>query len=64
VTAFHVPERGATAANVWLPILLLLAIVIVLGVQPEPMMQLAGKGAGTLIDPTGYIRSVLGVAAQ
>jgi multicomponent Na+:H+ antiporter subunit D len=64
LTTFTVPAPGMTGANVWIPLLVLLAFVILLGVQPEPMMQLAGKGAASLTDPLGYLRSVFGEAAQ
>jgi multicomponent Na+:H+ antiporter subunit D len=64
LTSFKVPAAGAGGLSIWLPLLALLAIVVALGVQPEPMMQLAQKGAITLSEPAGYLRSVFGEAAQ
>lgn len=56
-------KKGAVAVNdmgLWMPIGLLTALVVFFGLQPEGMMQLALKGAGGLLDPTGYVRSVFG----
>lgn len=63
LAARAVPARAA-GADAWLPILALLSIVVLLGLQPEAMMQVANQGAGTLLDPIGYVRSVFGEAAQ
>lgn len=64
LTSVLVPAPGMTSASIWLPIGLLLGLVILLGVQPEFMMQVSGRGASTLTEPLGYLRSVFGGAVQ
>jgi multicomponent Na+:H+ antiporter subunit D len=64
LVAFAVPAPEAVGANVWLPIGVLLGLVVLLGVQPEFMMQVSGRGASTLSEPMGYLRSVFGEVAR
>ena len=55
------PDDPAVAqAAIWLPLGLLLALVVLIGIYPEPMFQLAGRAATGLVDPLGYVRSVFG----
>lgn len=53
-------DPALTRAAIWLPLGLLLALVVLLGVLPETMFQIAGRGAGGLVDPLGYVRAVFG----
>ncbi len=53
-------DPGLAKAAVWLPLGVLLALVLLLGVLPEPMFQITGRGAGGLVDPLGYVRAVFG----
>ncbi|MBA5779059.1 Na+/H+ antiporter subunit D [Stappia sp. F7233] len=49
-----------TRAAVWLPLGVLLTLVVLLGVLPEPFFQISGRGASGLVDPLGYVRAVFG----
>ncbi|MBC2858813.1 Na+/H+ antiporter subunit D [Stappia sp. 28M-7] len=64
LTASLVVPREVGGAAVWLPIALLLGLVVVIGLQPEFMMQVAQRGATTLVEPLGYLRSVFGDIVQ
>ncbi|MCA1300827.1 Na+/H+ antiporter subunit D [Stappia indica] len=62
--ALAVPDPRVSGAGIWLPLGLLLGLIVLLGVQPEFMMQVAGRGAASLGEPLGYLRSVFGDAIQ
>lgn len=65
-TADGAVVAGAVAAGqtgtlvLWLPLAFLTALVVYFGLQPEAMLQLASRGAGSVIEPAGYLRSVFG----
>ncbi|WP_349360045.1 Na+/H+ antiporter subunit D [Stappia sp.] len=64
MTALAAPAPGTVGANVWLPLGLLLGLVVLIGLQPEFMMQISGRGGAGLSDATGYLRSVFGDTVQ
>lgn len=45
---------------VWLPLGILTALVVYIGLQPEWMLELSTQGAGGVVEPFGYLRSVFG----
>ena len=47
-------------AAIWLPLGILTGLVIYFGLQPEWMLQLSTRGATSVIEPLGYLRSVFG----
>lgn len=51
---------GLARPVVWLPLGVLLALVVFMGIVPEPMFQVTGRGATSMVDPIGYVRSVFG----
>lgn len=53
-------KQQLSSGAVWLPLGVLTALVIYFGLQPEWMIELATEGASSVVDPYGYIRSVLG----
>ncbi|AXS39923.1 Na+/H+ antiporter subunit D [Breoghania sp. L-A4] len=56
-------EMAATvpvAGSAWLGLGILVALVVIIGVAPEPLMRITGAGAAGMIDPTAYIGSVFG----
>lgn len=59
-------EAPAVAAPVapsaWLGLGILVALVVGIGVWPEPLMRIVGSGASSMIDPSAYIGSVFGGA--
>ncbi|PVB61068.1 Na+/H+ antiporter subunit D [Labrenzia sp. 011] len=59
-----VPADGAPQVSggaVWVPLGILTALVIYIGVQPEWMLKLSTQGAGGIVEPLDYLRSVFGV---
>jgi len=58
VTTSSPPELAGGA--VWLPLGVLTALVVYFGIQPEWMIELSTQGASGVVDPLGYLRSVLG----
>ncbi|WP_186390009.1 Na+/H+ antiporter subunit D [Stappia sp. TSB10P1A] len=64
LTATLVVPDEVRGPGVWLPIGLLLGLVVLIGLQPEFMMQVAQRGALTLVEPLGYLRSVFGDTVQ
>ncbi len=54
------PAVELSSPAIWLPIGLLTALVIGFGLQPEWMMQLSARGASSVAEPLGYLRSVFG----
>ncbi len=46
---------------IWIPILILLVLIIVIGISPEFLFQIVNQGASDLVNPEQYIESVLGV---
>jgi multicomponent Na+:H+ antiporter subunit D len=64
LTASLAVPREVGGAAVWMPIALLLGLVVIIGLQPEFMMQVAQRGASTLVEPLGYLRSVFGDIVQ
>lgn len=54
------PVSDLSSAAIWLPIGILTTLVVVFGLQPEWMMQLATRGASGALEPIGYLRSVFG----
>lgn len=46
--------------SLFMPMLLLAAITVTLGIAAGPMMALSSGAAGQLLDPDGYINAVLG----
>lgn len=58
------PKAADTAplsgGAVWLPLGILTALVVYFGLQPEWMLELSTRGASGVIEPMGYLRSVLG----
>jgi len=57
-TGFALP-RGATVAAI-ITIAAFNAIALAIGLFPEPLIQVAERSAAQLIDPSDYIRQVLG----
>ncbi|MEJ8473913.1 Na+/H+ antiporter subunit D [Roseibium algae] len=55
-----VPAPQLTSAGIWIPLGVLTALVIYLGLQPEWMLQLVTRGASGVVEPFGYVRSVFG----
>ncbi|MEO0980509.1 MAG: proton-conducting transporter membrane subunit, partial [Pseudomonadota bacterium] len=53
-------EQQLNSGAIWLPLGVLTALVVYFGLQPEWMIELATRGASSVVDPFGYIRSVLG----
>ncbi len=58
---------GGTAAAVspadaWMlaPIVALAALTVLMGLSPEPLVQLARTAAGEILDPSGYVYTVIG----
>ncbi|MCX2722236.1 Na+/H+ antiporter subunit D [Roseibium salinum] len=49
-----------TGGAVWLPLGILTALVVYFGLQPEWMIELSTRGAGGIVEPFGYLRSVFG----
>ncbi|WP_422376869.1 Na+/H+ antiporter subunit D [Roseibium sp.] len=49
--------KGGT---VWLPLLILTALIVYFGLQPEWMMDLSQRGGNSVVNPLGYLRSVFG----
>ncbi|MEM9633076.1 MAG: Na+/H+ antiporter subunit D [Pseudomonadota bacterium] len=60
--AIAAPASAAqlTGGAVWLPLGILTALVIYFGLQPEWMIELSTQGAGGVVEPLGYLRSVFG----
>ncbi|KZK81652.1 Na(+)/H(+) antiporter subunit D [Pseudovibrio sp. W64] len=59
------PIAGSSDASeiswsIWLPLVVLTALIFIIGILPETMMSITENGAKTLIDPTAYIGSVFG----
>ncbi|WP_186393938.1 MULTISPECIES: Na+/H+ antiporter subunit D [unclassified Pannonibacter] len=54
---------GLGSPALWIPIGALTALVVLFGLAPEWLMNIAMRGAGGLIDPAGYFLSVFGGAA-
>ena len=46
---------------IWIPILILIVLIIVMGISPEFLFQVVNQGAADLVNPEQYIESVLGV---
>ena len=46
---------------IWIPILVLLLLILVIGISPEFLFQIVNQGAADLVNPQQYIDSVLGV---
>lgn len=70
--AFWQPHPAGTApklealapghrAALLIPIAVLATLTLLLGVMPEPFVQIASRTAAQLLDPTDYINRVLGV---
>ncbi len=55
-------DASDVSASIWLPLIVLTALIVVIGVLPEGVMSISEYGAKTLIDPTVYIGSVFGGA--
>ncbi len=53
---------SGSQAALWIPIGLLVTMVVLIGVAPEPIFKIVGRGAAGLLDPTAYISEVLGGA--
>ncbi|MEO9526203.1 Na+/H+ antiporter subunit D [Roseibium sp.] len=53
------PVQLAGAA-MWLPLGILTALVVYIGLQPEWMLELSTQGASGVVKPFGYLRSVFG----
>ena len=51
---------AGTGATLWIPLLVLAALVVVIGLLPQTMFELTQRGAADLVDPWPYIRSVFG----
>jgi multicomponent Na+:H+ antiporter subunit D len=52
------------AAHLWpllLPIAGLALLTVFIGLNPEPFVQFAERSADQLLNPTDYVRTVLGV---
>ncbi len=55
-------DRGAMLA-LTLPIAALALITVAIGLYAEPLLSLAERAAGELMDPAAYVRAVLGAGA-
>lgn len=54
-------ESGARrSALLYLPVVLLTALGVTLGMAPEPLLAVVRRAAAQLADPTDYVRAVLG----
>jgi multicomponent Na+:H+ antiporter subunit D len=59
------PQSGGQAPlrlGLWLPVLALAGVTLFIGLWAEPLMELAERAAGLLIDPASYVGDVLGAA--
>ncbi len=54
------PAVRPLGAPVWVPVLVLTAITVAVGLYPEPLLELAQRAGDQLMDRAGYIRAVLG----
>ena len=54
------PIEGWRGMVLVLPLVILALLTIVFGLRPEMLMNVSGRAAAGLIDPTGYIEAVLG----
>lgn len=57
------PLSGSTAGSttaIWIPLCILFAVVVAIGIVPEPLFNLTDQGAFDLLNPTSYIEMVLG----
>ena len=57
-----VPMTSAARLQAAVPVVILAAITLVIGLAPAPLMDLAQTAAGQLAGPEAYIEAVLGVA--
>ena len=54
-------ERGARRrAPLYVPVVLMTALGVTLGMAPEPLLAVVRRAAAQLADPTEYVRAVLG----
>jgi multicomponent Na+:H+ antiporter subunit D len=51
----------ASMALYFIPMFLLVAVTVIMGLAAEPILQMTGQAADQLLNPTLYIESVLGV---
>lgn len=55
------PAPVSRAASL-LPIAGLTAVAVTIGLFPQPLLELSSRAAASLVDPSGYVRAVLGDA--
>ncbi|MHB8862620.1 MAG: Na+/H+ antiporter subunit D [Pirellulaceae bacterium] len=55
-----VAAEGRANLSLFMPMLLLAAITVMIGVAAEPMLVLSSRAADQLLNPEGYIKAVLG----
>ena len=53
-------DNTLTTGALWIPVGVLTALIVYFGLQPEWMLELSARGAGGVIEPSGYLRSVFG----
>jgi multicomponent Na+:H+ antiporter subunit D len=53
---------AVSPADAWMlaPIVALAALTVLMGLSPEPLVQLARTAAGEILDPGGYVYTVIG----
>ena len=60
VTVYPALTRTSTALY-FIPMFLLVAVTVLMGLAAEPILQMTGQAADQLLNPAPYIESVLGV---
>ena len=56
--ALSAPRSAAIGPALWGPVLLLLALVAVMGVFPQPVLDLSRRAAAGVLDPQAYVAAV------
>jgi multicomponent Na+:H+ antiporter subunit D len=52
--------RPGERVALWAPIVLLASLTVVIGLMPEPFIVFAERAANQLVDPSAYVKGVLG----